>query len=146
MSDNDLISPNLDELIRRRDAMEAVEAEENLIGAMDSLWDGSFKRTKRAAVRVIAGVPAVPREMTAREYVKARSRMCDAQYELFGSDEHDMTACIECPLEDYCEGVKKDAEAEVAIVEKWAREHPETDMMTAKYALPRIDFKEGSDK
>lgn len=49
----------LDDVILRRDAMEALENEENLHGAMDSVRDGAFRRTKRAAVRVVAGVPAV---------------------------------------------------------------------------------------
>lgn len=48
----------LGDLIFRGDAMEAVENEDNLHGAMDSVWDGEFRRTKRAAVRVIAGVSA----------------------------------------------------------------------------------------
>ena len=119
MSDNDLIYPNLDELIRRGDAMEAVENEAYLIGAMDSLWDGSFKRTKRAAVRVIAGVPAVPHEMSAREFLRDFHRLCQSM------------RCDECPITHDGEprtcavlmGCFPDETIET--VEQWAREHPE---------------------
>ena len=100
----------LDDLILRRDAMEAVENEDNLHGAMDSVWDGAFRRTKRAAVRVIAGVSAVPHEMTAKELLLTEARMLSVDEDAY--DEYS----------DFIWSLKID-EA-VAYVEKWAREHP----------------------
>ena len=76
--------------------------------------------------------PTVPHEMTAREYERALDRAFHSDDDAYG----EWADAID-------EGNKDKA---VAIIEKWAREHPETNMMTAKYALPRIDFKEGSDK
>lgn len=67
----------LDDVILRRDAMEALENEENLHGAMDSVWDGAFRRTKRAAVRVVAGVPAVAdvKPMVRGKWIPSEERM-----------------------------------------------------------------------
>ena len=89
-------------------------------------------------------IPAVPQEMSAREYLNARWLMC-LMYD----------NCKGCPFceswEDFSEKPilcysheRMDSDGAVAVVEKWAREHPETDMMTAKYALPKIDFEEGA--
>ena len=118
--DDDFIAPNLDELIRRGDAMDAVETEENLMGAMDSLWDGTFRRTKRAAVRVIAGVPAAPHEMTAREFfekTKRRAQEEKRRVELIFEP-------VDQTLGDF-NGWRADAE-------QWAKEHPEKKRKTYK--------------
>lgn len=73
-------------------------------------------------VRDINETPAVPHEMTAREYLMVRTRMC-YKYE----------ACEGCPLniinEKYnclCFEVESQSPEEaVAVVEAWAHEHPE---------------------
>ena len=124
MSDNDFIWPNLDDFIRRGDAMDAVETEENLMGAMDSLWDGAFRRTKRAAVRVIAGVPAVPHEMTAREFVEGFSRMCHTTHQC-DKCPFFIEADKEKPVKSCWFWVRDNCEKAVPIVEQWAIEHPE---------------------
>lgn len=91
------------------------------------------------ALDAVVKADPVPHEMSAREYSQQRIRMCNA----YGY------CSVTCPLHNVEAGcrefepITKEAED---IVEKWAKEHPETNMMTAKYALPRIDFKEGSDK
>lgn len=108
---NDPFDYELDDLILRGDAMEAVENEDNLHGAMDSVWDGEFRRTKRAAVRVIAGVPAVLYEMTAKELLLTEARMLSVDEDAYGE------------YSEFIWSLKID-EA-VAYVEKWAREHPE---------------------
>ena len=99
-------------------------------------------------VQDIKKIPAVPQEMTARELFAARDRMCNSNY----NGGHMTPACKTCPLwRDnngyymYCGTLMTMRPLDfLAIVEKWAREHPETDMMTAKYALPKIDFEEGA--
>ena len=123
--DDDFIAPNLDELIRRGDAMDAVETEENLMGAMDSLWDGTFRRTKRAAVRVIAGVPAAPHEMTAREFFEKTKRRAQ--------EEKRRVELIFEPVDQ----TLGDFNGRIADAEQWAKEHPEKKRKT--YAE---DFKE----
>lgn len=71
-------------------------------------------------------IPAAPREMTAREFVKARRRLCEAHLNAITQSVDDfVTRCEGCVLENYCEGSKDNVDGEVAIVEKWAREHPE---------------------
>lgn len=93
---------------------------------------------------IVERIPAVPQEMSAVEFLDEEAHICDS-YKPTGR-------CSDCPIYKWClaggEGQDIDMYSDeyVAIVEKWAREHPETDMMTAKYALPRIDLKEGSDK
>ena len=65
-------------------------------------------------VEDINRISAAPHEMLAEEFVRARDRMCAV-----------MAACADCPYKIYCIGARVDAKEEVAIVEKWAREHPE---------------------
>lgn len=67
--------------------------------------------------------PAVPQEMTAKEYIATLNRMCGIHY----------VDCEKCPLETENNGQgkpcsilqKENPEVSIAIVEKWAREHPE---------------------
>ncbi len=74
----------------------------------------------------IDDMPTIPQEMSAREYVRERDRMCA----------HHNAFCDDCPvLPERMEGEKvlhncpiwtmRDHEKAVAIVEKWAQEHPE---------------------
>lgn len=70
--------------------------------------------------------PAVPHEMSAREYVIARRRLCNAHLNAVNQCVDDfVTRCARCLIEDYCEGVKDDVDEEIAIVEAWAKEYPE---------------------
>ena len=71
----------------------------------------------------IENIPAAPREMTAREYVKQRTRMCRAYYDIDRSREGE-DGCTKCPLFEYCEGANDELDV-VNIVERWAKEHPE---------------------
>jgi hypothetical protein len=77
----------------------------------------------------VDAISAVPREMSAREYAKARGKMChsfrhcgngcpiyEALYDWGGSDTF---SCAEFEAER--------PEEAVAFVEAWAREHPATD-------------------
>lgn len=76
-------------------------------------------------VQDIKKIPAVPQEMTAREFVRAGIRLCKAHYDDEENPDDFVPSCKGCPLEDYCEGAKDDVDEEIAVVEKWAREHPE---------------------
>lgn len=64
-------------------------------------------------------IPAVPQEMSAREFAKAFRRMCDS-YDVNGHNSCEgcevwrENICCLCDLPDI-----------IPIVEKWAREHPE---------------------
>lgn len=74
-------------------------------------------------------LPAVPQEMTARELFVARDRMCHSNY----NGGHMTPACKTCPLwRDnngyymYCGTLMTMRPLDfLAIVEKWAQEHPE---------------------
>ena len=104
MSDNDCI--------RRGDA-------EALIY---DLLDGEPAKDKWSDVGMrIADIPAVPQEMSAREFVSAFQLMCYKE---------NIDGCSACPLWQTtpkydCMLRENDPETIVAIVEKWAREHPE---------------------
>lgn len=72
-------------------------------------------------IKDINCVPAVPREMTAREFVKAHHRMCQSG---ISCDECGITHDGEVPRSCVVlMGLNPDDT--VAIVEKWAQEHPE---------------------
>ena len=98
MNDNDLI--------RRGDALEAIDK--------NIMWGAP-----RLAIKQI---PAVEQPMNAVEYLTAHKRMHDQ-----------VRLCAECPLSHYnngrgsaCRDFEDDYPDEaVAIVEQWAREHPE---------------------
>lgn len=76
----------------------------------------------------INDIPAVPHEMTAREFLKEFERMCKVN-----GGSTIFKCSTECPIFDKVKGyllkcepwVKHHPEEAVAIVEKWAREHPE---------------------
>ena len=65
-----------------------------------------------------------PHEMTAREFVKAKNRMCGIYY---------VNYCKGCPLSEGNNNQfkpcvileKENPEAAISIVEQWAKEHPE---------------------
>lgn len=81
--------------------------------------------TVTGVLALIEDAPAVPREMSAIEFMKLRSRICHEQYINRQSD--DDWLCDGCVLKACCspadsEGCEADA---VAIVEAWAQEHPE---------------------
>lgn len=105
MSDNDTI--------KRRDA-------EALIY---DLLDGEPAKDKWSDVGTrIADIPSAPHEMTAREFFEEYQRMCLT-----------VDGCGDCPIMgiDTCAGFPcryrayLNPDKAVAIVEKWAREHPE---------------------
>lgn len=113
----------------RNDLILRGEVEDILFDA----YDGTIDEGALAyLISELKKIPAVPQEMSAREYEEAFHRIAyeDVEtYRVWWEAIHD---------EDWGRAV--------AIVEKWAKEHPETDMMTAKYALPRIDFEERSEE
>ena len=85
-------------------------------------WDG---HTEKDVTRLLKLEP-FPQEMSAREYVIARRRLCNAHLNAVVQCADDfVTRCAGCLIEDYCEGAKGDVGEEIAIIEKWAREHPE---------------------
>lgn len=71
---------------------------------------------------------AVPHEMTAREYLKERNRMESWSAENCSQASFDCDNwCWECPYDQVpscVDEANRPLEA-IAIVEKWAREHPE---------------------
>ena len=79
-------------------------------------WDG---HTEKDVTRLLKLEPAVPQEMTAREFVATISDMCINQFP---------EECTPCPLWVAGHGCGEKIlppEDTVAIVEAWAREHPE---------------------
>lgn len=98
------------------------------------------ERDQKTAIECVKSIPAGPHEMTAREFVKAYSRMC-----------HTTGQCYKCPV--FIEAdkekpvkscwfwVRDNCEKAVPIVEQWAKEHPEKKRKT--YAE---DFKEKFNK
>lgn len=57
------------------------------------------------------------KKMNAIKYIKAKGRMCES----FDSGE-----CLKnCPLHGLCSCEDADPETAVAIVKKWAKDHPE---------------------
>ena len=105
MSDNDLI--------RRGDALKAFD---------DNIMWGAPRMA-------LEKLPAVPQEMTARDFVRGYSRMC-----------HTTHQCYKCPI--FAEAdkekpvkscwfwVRDNCEKAVSIVEQWAKEHPEKKQKT----------------
>lgn len=76
-------------------------------------------------IGAMAFISAVPQSMSAVEYIKQQDRMCMTQ--------SDGAKCEGCPLSpsvtgEYCDTyVGLHPEKAVAILEKWAQEHPEED-------------------
>lgn len=78
---------------------------------------------------IVDAIPAVQHEMTARELFSVRDRMCNSNY----NGGHMTPACKTCPLwrdnnghDMYCGTLMTLRPLDfVALVEKWAREHPE---------------------
>lgn len=111
MSDNDTIS---------RKAVKDLIKE-----ATHAAGDAKTAKEMFMLYREVANLPAVPDEMSAREFMKLRSRICHEQYINRQSD--DDWLCDGCVLKACCspaDSEGREAEA-VAIVENWAREHPE---------------------
>jgi hypothetical protein len=70
-------------------------------------------------------IPAVPQEMSAVEYLKVRERMASKLGELCSAC-HCEGKCWDCPYHaPDTEDEMKYPDRSVALVEKWAREHPE---------------------
>ncbi len=115
-----------DELIKRGNARSQAKAacEKAIWWAINACKDdGKYKYLVDTAMDA---VPAFPQEMTAREFVKARRRLCEAHLNAITQSVDDfVTRCEGCVLENYCEGSKDNVDGEVAIVEQWAKEHPE---------------------
>lgn len=61
----------MDDLISRWEAIKAVMDDENITNAMDSANDGEMHRTKRAASRIIAGLPS------AQQWIPCSERLPD---------------------------------------------------------------------
>ena len=118
MSDNDLI--------RRGDTLK--ELEHTLF------YD---ERDQRTAVECVKSKPAVPHEMTAREFVEGLSRICHTTFQ-----------CYNCPI--YIEAdkeksvkycwfwVRDNCEKAVSIVEQWAKDHPEKCKTYAEDILAKL--------
>lgn len=116
MSDNDLI--------RRGDALEAIYAlhADGKKGIMNAPRN-SYGEDLRDVLAAIGDIPAVPHEMSAREFLHGFSRMC-ATYPAYGND----TGCKGCPLEydRTCDLMRSElADHYIDVVQKWLREHPE---------------------
>lgn len=122
MSDNDLIKYG-DVRVKVESAIEVLNNLGLTWGIYSPLWD---------AIDAIRDIPAVPQEMSARELLLTENRMIIQDDYAFG----DYSALV----------WQMKMDEAVAFARNWAREHPEIDMMTAKYALPRIDFNERSEK
>ena len=60
----------------------------------------------------VADAPAVPQEMSAREFAEARDRLCDS-----------MNECTDCPIYKAC--LTNSLTKILPMVEAWAREHSE---------------------
>lgn len=124
MSDNDLISRMaLYEKTAEWEAQALHMVELHLHDDDKSEWrKWSTVLTERTAFKQdVADAPAVPQEMTAREFVIAHHRMCQSKME-----------CVECRI-CHDDGEPRSCavlmglnpDDTVAVVEQWAREHPE---------------------
>ena len=113
------------DLIRRGDVKAYKQSFVSGVGICDIL-------VSAVTVADIDAIPAFEPPMSARELLLTENRMISQDDYAYG----DYSALV----------WQMKIDEAVAFAQKWAKEHPETDMMTAKYALPRIDFKEGSDK
>ena len=112
MSDNDLI--------RRGDAYEAIYAlhADGVEGIVNAPRN-SYGEDLRDVLDAISDIPAVPHEMSAKEYHLIKRRMCKN--------------CPVCPLNEAainlfidCKRFEREyPEKAVALVENWAKEHPE---------------------
>lgn len=112
MSDNDLIKRGDTE--EARDELVRVL---NYINSSGTLDYADYCELFNTIERVFDALKAVPQEMSAREFLKARNRLC-ASYE--------SGACSECPLYAWCgdDEVIWDMKL-LSIVDKWVQEHPE---------------------
>ena len=96
-----------DDLIRRGDA-------ETLIY---DLLAGEPAKDKWSDVgKRIADIPAVPREMTAREFVSEQRRMHNTYFK---------NGCYHCPLLEKGRCLAGLTNKTIEAVEQWAKEHPE---------------------
>jgi hypothetical protein len=78
-----------------------------------------------AGLDAVVKADAVPHEMSAREYLYHRNRICHARYAERQDD--DEFLCEKCVLKEACapSGEAAEISKSIAIVEKWAQEHPE---------------------
>lgn len=113
MSNNDLISrSHFDDRVRLAAGPDA-----------DEEFSADFLDGVKTVLYMLSTEPAVQQEMSAREYAKAKWQMCKSAF-----------YCENCPMivwrdlddsRSCSEWAAKYPEKAVAIVEKWAREHPE---------------------
>lgn len=75
--------------------------------------------------------------MDAVEYIKTLRRMCESN--------SDYSDCIKCPMRNKCSPIyEADSTESVAIVEKWAKDHPfETYKSHFLKAFPKANIWEG---
>jgi hypothetical protein len=121
MSDNDSIM--------RGDVFEAIYAlhADGKEGIMNAPRN-SYGEDLRDVLDAIADIPAVPQEMSAREYLKVRERMASELGELCSAC-HCEGKCWDCPYHTPdTEDEMKYPDRSVALVEKWAKAHFATDM------------------
>lgn len=89
----------------------------------DEEYSADFLDGVKVVLYMLSTEPAVPHEMSAREYIRQQYRMCMTQ--------SDGAKCEGCPLSpsvtgEYCDTYEVlYPEQAVSIVEKWAKEHPE---------------------
>ena len=85
----------------------------------DEEFSADFLDGVKTVLYMLSTEPAVPQEMSAREFAKAFRRMCDS-YDVNGHN-----SCEGCEVwrENIC--CLCDMPDIIPIVEKWAREHPE---------------------
>lgn len=80
-------------------------------------------------IGAIAFSPTAPQEMSAKEYIRVHERMCDFYFGKEPADMLDIGWCGDCPFgkngRNGCWLKPGRNERSIAIVEKWAREHPE---------------------
>ena len=87
--------------------------------------DGKVYVSWESLIKEVSTIPAVPHEMTAREYLYHRNRICHARY--VERQDDDEFLCEKCVLKEVCAPSNEAAEISksIAIIEQWAKEHPE---------------------
>ena len=131
MNDNDLISRmELYEKTAEWEAQALHMVELHMRDDDKSEWrKWSTVLAERSAFKHdVADAPAVPQEMSAREYIREYRRMCDFY---FGKPSTDggVRGCGDCPGrlngKKNCIFSPTRDESSIPIVEEWAQEHPE---------------------
>ena len=102
----------MDDIISRWEAFKAVMDDGNITNAMDSANDGEMHRTKRAASRIIAGLPSAQRmgkwiDIDEQSYTwKVRCSVCGHERSMMSTQGIYPNYCENC-------GAKMDAKREL---------------------------------